>query len=70
MSTIISRLDLTEIFCDVDNLCSLWEKLWQQVLQLPSITGERRHQFPDASVGANDNRRFLKLLIQPLGLVF
>lgn len=42
MSTIVSRLDITEIFCDVDDFCQQWENLWQQVPQLPSTTGERR----------------------------
>lgn len=42
MSTIVSRLDLTEIFCDLDDLCSRWERMWQATPQLPSITSERR----------------------------
>jgi hypothetical protein len=42
MSTIVSRLDVTQIFCDVDDFCSTWEQWWQQVPQLPSMTGERR----------------------------
>ncbi|MEH1770355.1 MAG: transposase [Nostoc sp.] len=40
MSTIVSRLDITEIFCDVDDFCKQWEHLWQQIPQLPSTIGE------------------------------
>ncbi len=36
MSTIVSRLDIVQIFCDVDDFCNQWENLWQQVPQLPS----------------------------------
>lgn len=42
MSTIVSRLDVTQIFCDVDDFCSQLEKMWQQVAQLQSMPGERR----------------------------
>ncbi|WP_292801164.1 hypothetical protein [Nostoc sp. NMS7] len=42
MSTIVSRLDITQIFCEVDDFCNQWEDLWQQVPQLPSTKGERR----------------------------
>ncbi len=42
MSTIVSRLDITQIFCDVDDFCQQWENLWRQVPQLPSTKGERR----------------------------
>ncbi|MEH2173363.1 MAG: hypothetical protein V7K45_10910 [Nostoc sp.] len=42
MSTIVSRLDVTQIFCDVDDFCSSWERMWEQVPQLPSMIGERR----------------------------
>jgi hypothetical protein len=41
MSTILSRLDVTQIVWDVDDFCNQWENLWQQVPQLPSITGEQ-----------------------------
>lgn len=44
MSTIVSRLDVTQIFCDVDDFCKLWEQWWQQMPQLPSMGGERRSQ--------------------------
>lgn len=44
MSTIVSRLDITQIFCDVDDFCSVWEKEWQQTPQLPSMKGHRRSQ--------------------------
>ncbi len=42
MSTIVSRLDITQIFWDVDDFCNHWENLWQQIPQLPSTKGERR----------------------------
>ncbi|WP_231510401.1 MULTISPECIES: hypothetical protein [unclassified Fischerella] len=42
MENIVSRLDVTQIFCDVDDFCSSWEKMWQQVPQLPLMSGERR----------------------------
>lgn len=42
MSTIVSRLDVTQIFCDVDDFCSSWEQWWQKVPQMPSMVGERR----------------------------
>ncbi|WP_242056423.1 MULTISPECIES: hypothetical protein [unclassified Nostoc] len=44
MSTIVSRLDITQIFWDVDDFCNQWENLWQQIPQLPSTAGERRSQ--------------------------
>lgn len=42
MSTIVSRLDVTQIFCDVGDFCSSWESMWQKIPHLPSMTGERR----------------------------
>jgi hypothetical protein len=39
---IVSHLDLTEIFCDVDDFCQRFEQLRQQVPQLPSMLGEQR----------------------------
>jgi hypothetical protein len=45
MSTIVSRLDVTQIFCDVDDFCSSWERMWEQVPQLPSMIGERRSTY-------------------------
>ncbi|MEH2348949.1 MAG: hypothetical protein V7K55_13230 [Nostoc sp.] len=42
MSTIISRLDITQIFCDVDDFCKQWENLWQQIPLLQGITGKIR----------------------------
>jgi hypothetical protein len=40
MSTIVSRLDVTQIFCNVDDFCKQWEQMWQQVPQLPAMAGE------------------------------
>ena len=37
-----SRLDITQIFCDVDDFCIQWSKLWQQQKQLPSMPNEKR----------------------------
>ena len=42
MSTLISRLDITQIFCDVDDFYKQWESSWQQIPQLPSMLGEKR----------------------------
>ncbi|MEH2086872.1 hypothetical protein [Nostoc sp.] len=42
MESIVSRLDVTQIFCDVDDFCSSWERWWQEMPQLPSMIGERR----------------------------
>jgi hypothetical protein len=39
---IVSHLDLTEIFCDVDDFCQRFEQFRQQVPQLPSMLGEQR----------------------------
>ena len=38
----ISRLDITRIFCDVDDFCQQWEQHWSQQKQLPSMPGEKR----------------------------
>jgi hypothetical protein len=42
MDSIVSHLDVTQIFCDVDDFCQQFEQHWQQQPQLPSIAGERR----------------------------
>ncbi|MBE9020890.1 IS982 family transposase [Chroococcidiopsidales cyanobacterium LEGE 13417] len=42
MDSIVSRLDLTQIFCDVDDYCQQFEQLWEQQPQLPSMLGEKR----------------------------
>lgn len=42
MDTIVSRLDITQIFCEVDDFCQRFERMWQQQPQLPSMLGERR----------------------------
>jgi hypothetical protein len=42
MELIVSHLDVTQIFCDVDDFCQRFEQLWQQQPQLPSISGEKR----------------------------
>ena len=36
-----SRLDITAIFCDVDDFYIQWSKLWQQQKQLPSMPNEK-----------------------------
>lgn len=41
---IVSRLDITQIFWDVDDFCQSFERHWQQQPQLPSMPGERRCQ--------------------------
>jgi hypothetical protein len=42
MDTIASHLDVTQIFCDVDDFYPTFEQLWQQHPQLSSMQGERR----------------------------
>lgn len=42
METIVSRLEITQVFCEVDDFCQQFERLWQQQLQLASVRGERR----------------------------
>jgi hypothetical protein len=44
MDTIVSRLDITQIFCDVDDFCTQMEQTWAQQPQLPSMPGETRSQ--------------------------
>lgn len=44
MDPIVSRLDITQIFCDVDDFCQVFEFHWQQQPQLPSMQGEKRCQ--------------------------
>ena len=39
---IVSHLEITQIFCEVDDFCQQFEQLWQQQSQLPSMPGERR----------------------------
>ena len=42
MTSIVSRLDISYIFWEVDDFCQIFEKYWQQQPQLPSMPGERR----------------------------
>lgn len=42
MAELNSHLDVTAIFCDIDDFCEKFEHLWQEVPQLPSFSGERR----------------------------
>lgn len=44
METIVSRLDITRIFCDIDDFCNEFEQHWQSQAHLPSMRGERRSQ--------------------------
>ena len=44
MNPIVSRLDVTHIFCEVDDFCQQFEQVWQRQAQLPSMLGERRSQ--------------------------
>ena len=37
----ISHLDLTQIFCEVDDFCASFERQWQQQAQLPEVSGMR-----------------------------
>ena len=42
MTQIVSRLDITRIFCEVDDFCQFFECQWEQQPQLPSMPGEQR----------------------------
>ncbi len=42
MEPIVSRLDLTALFCDVDDFCQTFEWAWAHQPQLPSMPGEQR----------------------------
>ena len=37
-----SRLDITQIFCDLDDFYLQWSRLWHEQKQLPSIPQEKR----------------------------
>lgn len=39
METIVSRLDITRIFCDLDDFCQEFERQWLQA-HLPQMSGE------------------------------
>ena len=39
MEPIVSRLDVTTIFCDVDDFCQRFEQVWSQHPQLPMLIG-------------------------------
>ncbi|MBD2080487.1 hypothetical protein [Leptolyngbya sp. FACHB-17] len=41
MEPIIARLNVTAIFCDVDDFCQQFEQAWSQQPQLPSMPGEK-----------------------------
>ena len=42
MHTIVSRLDVTALFCEVDDFCQGVKYAWAQQPQLPSMPGEQR----------------------------
>ncbi len=42
MEPIVSRLDVTAIFCDIDDFCQQFEQAWSNHPQLPSMPGEKR----------------------------
>ncbi|MEA5489828.1 hypothetical protein VB775_23695 [Pseudanabaena sp. CCNP1317] len=42
MNSIVSHLDITRIFCEVDDFCQSFEKHWQEQPMLPSMQGERK----------------------------
>ena len=44
MNTIVSRLDIAQIFCELDDFYQQFEHSWQHQAQLPSMPGERRSQ--------------------------
>jgi len=42
MNNIVSHLDITQIFCEVDDFCKSFEKHWEDQSMLPSMIGERK----------------------------
>jgi hypothetical protein len=42
MNNIVLHLDITRIFCEVDDFCQSFEKHWQEQAMLPSMVGERK----------------------------
>jgi len=42
MGNIVSHLDITQIFCEVDDFCQSIEKHCQGQVMLPSMIGERK----------------------------
>ena len=44
MDTIVLRLDIARIFCELDDFYQQFEHGWQHQVQLPSMSGERRSQ--------------------------
>jgi hypothetical protein len=44
MDTIVSHLNITQIFCEVDDFCQHFESLLQPHLQLPAASGEKQSQ--------------------------
>jgi len=42
MNNIVSHLDITRIFCEVDDFCQSFEQHWQEQPMLPSMLGERK----------------------------
>lgn len=42
MENIISRLDVTQIFGDVDDFCQQWQSIWQEVPPASFSAVERR----------------------------
>jgi uncharacterized protein YciW len=42
MDTLVSRLDIARLFCELDDFYQQFEHGWQHQAQLPSMPGERR----------------------------
>jgi len=42
MDNIVSHLDITRIFCEVDDFCQSFEKHCEGQVMLPSMIGERK----------------------------
>jgi hypothetical protein len=42
MDTIVSRLDIARLFCELDDFYQQFEHGWQHQAQLPSMPDERR----------------------------
>ena len=41
MQELASRLNITQILCEVDDFCQKFERVWQQQSQLPAMAREK-----------------------------
>lgn len=55
MEAMISHLDLTQIFCEVDDFCQRFERQWQQQAQLPELEWYPTKPNPDVLERGHDD---------------